>query len=406
MWTSEAPFRHALILSLFLAAPGFWGKDKSEPPPEHDATAEPAPRPEPTGPEVRARDRESAPIHSLFPDGLPVSVGPVPEGLANVSAQGCNACHYAAHDGWAGSKHATGWSRPAFQDAARAVGTPACTVCHLPLVEQTPSRAAYTGGDPNRVEHHPNPSYDATLSGEGVTCAACHVRDGVVIAARPPTGPAPHPIQWSDTLTTSAFCASCHQLTWPGADKPFYDTYREWERSPQGQAGVQCQDCHMGAGAGARVGSDHSFHADPARALSLLVEVDRVDLARGGHPLDVRLRLQNTGAGHAVPTGSPFGAIVLRARLVGGPQSESDAALERSPFEAVLGRVLADDPPWITLEDTRLQAGGERTWSWLPALDIDDPAGPWWLEISLHRQARGQPLEAPFVVRRVALDVD
>jgi len=345
-------------------------------------------------------------VANLFPDGLPVAAGPIPTGLANRSAQGCNACHYQAHDTWAHSAHATGFADPAFREAVAEAGTPACRVCHQPLAEQAPQRAVYASGDPNEADQEPNPTFDATLYSEGVTCAACHVRDGKIVASHPPAGKAPHPVTWSDSLTSSSFCAACHELTWPGADKPFYDTYGEWRRSPQGAAGIQCQDCHMGQGASGGGRVDHDVTIDPARAVSLLVDVDHLALTRGGDPLNVTIRLQNTGAGHAVPTGSPFVAVVLKARLLSPPQVKGDLPAERSVLQAVLGRTLSEGPPWTTTTDTRLQAGGERQWFWQPALEIDDPRGDWFIEVSLTRTVRGQPDGDPFLVRRIPLDVD
>jgi hypothetical protein len=195
-------------------------------------------------------------------------------------------------------------------------------------------------------------------------------------------------------------------MAWPGADKPFYDTYGEWERSPQGLAGIQCQDCHMGRGAGAATGPDHAMRADPARAVSLLVETDGTSIVRGGNPLDVIVRLQNTGAGHSFPTGSPFESVVLVARLVGPPQKLGGRPIERSVLEDTLGRTLSDGAPWTTLEDTRLAAGGERRWAWQPALGPDDPGGEWYMEVSLAEQIRGSLPGEPFLVRRIPLRVD
>jgi hypothetical protein len=395
-----------LIATVLLAAGGRKPAPAPEPVPTAPAPApEPVPEPEPDR-APRARPEPPPPgIAHLFP-ALPVDAGPTPAGLANTSAQGCNACHYAAHDDWAVSAHATGFSDPDFVAAVAAAGTPACTVCHLPLDTQSPDRAVYVGGDPNIVERQPNPHFDATLHTEGVTCAACHVRDGKIVASRPPEGSAPHPTTWSPSLASSDVCASCHQMVWPGADKPFYDTFGEWQRSPQGLAGIQCQDCHMARGADAAAGPDHAFGADPSRAVTLLVEMDGVTLARGGNPLDVFLRLQNTGAGHAFPTGSPFQSVVLRARLVGPPEKAGGPPTERAVLEEVLGRTLSDAAPWTTLEDTRLAAGGERRWAWQPALGPDDPGGPWTMEITLAEQVRGGQPAAPFLVRRIPLRVD
>jgi hypothetical protein len=68
----------------------------------------------------------------------------------------------------------------------------------------------------------------------------------------------------------------------------------------------------------------------------------------------VRVRLQNTGAGHHIPTGSPFKSYQVTLHL-------EDAAGEAlaAPAELELGRTISDEPPWTTLSDNRISAGGE-----------------------------------------------
>jgi len=381
-----------VLVLVFAAAPGWWRRKEKPPEPE----------PVEATPEVPARPV----VADLFADGLPLDLGPIPEGLANLSAQGCNACHYGAHDGWAASTHAVGWTSPAFREAVDTAQMPACKVCHLPLAVQSPDEIFYPADAPNDPDVRPNRAYDATLHAEGVTCAACHVRDGMVVGVAL-QGEAPHPVAQSPSMRTSAFCAPCHQLTWPGADRPLYDTYGEWERSPQGRAGIQCQDCHMGPGAGAeQLGPNHTFPSSPARAVSLLFDVDRVDLVRGGEPLAVTIRLQNTGAGHAFPTGSPFRAVRMHAALVGPPVQDGEAPTEASVLTADLGRTLEPEPPFRTLEDTRLGPGGERDWSWEPRLDLTAPGGDWRLQVTLTEVVRGTPDPEPFLNRWVPIRVD
>src|SRR5690606_37647685 len=119
-----------------------------------------------------------------------------------------------------------------------------------------------------------------------------------VLAAHPP-GPddqAPHALGWTPDLGRSEACASCHQLTWPGADRPFYDTFGEWSRSSWAQAGVQCQDCHMGPGAAERrLGSDHGFALAPGRGLTVRWSVPSPELVRGAATVEAAVELVNTG---------------------------------------------------------------------------------------------------------------
>ncbi len=316
-----------------------------------------------------AQAQESAPP-ALFPGELPISVERTPAGLASLSAQACNACHWQAHDAWAGSAHARAWRSPTYQLAIQRAGdSTVCTACHLPLASQHAQLAtSYIDRDLTRPLLQDNPSWDPTLMAEGIGCAACHVRDGVVLGVHDSPG-APHPVVVSPALSDPALCATCHQLTWPEADRPFYDTYGEWERSPYAQAGIRCQDCHMPPEVGMVTATkfagaaSHSFTADTARAVSVLITMDSPMLQRGAEQR-VQLRLQNTGAGHHFPTGSPFKRYHLSAQLIG---ADGEALTE--PFGYDLVREIEEAPPWATLSDTRLPAGGEVELEWIMLID-------------------------------------
>ncbi len=340
----------------------------------------------------------------LFTTSLPVDIGELPAGLANRSAQGCAACHFEAHEAWAESRHATGHGSEAFVAAVTELGTPACTVCHLPIASQYPQIVQFDDGDVNRPIGAENPSYNATLHSEGVTCAACHVRDGSVVGANPQFGAAPHPSGWSPELRESKLCATCHQLTWPGANEPLYDTYGEWERSPQAAAGISCQDCHMGPGVSAdRRGSNHAFSRRAGTGVSVLVDMPAGVLVRGGDPLKAVVRLQNTGAGHAWPTGSPFRGIVVEIYLEGATDELPDRAAARQ-FE--LSRKLEDAAPWSTTTDTRLAPGEQRSLEWEGSLSHEATVGPWFLVVSASPTVLGKIAGPAVVERRIPLRVE
>jgi hypothetical protein len=347
--------RVALALGLSLAAFGIAvarGKKAEEPPLD----------PPPPEPAVSTGTSPPPAAPPLFAGGLPVTLPSLPAGLASLSAQGCNACHYAAHDTWSTSAHATAWANPRFQAAVKSAGTStACVSCHLPIAAQQHELAAgYVDGDLTRPRLEPNPSFDATLRGEGVTCAACHVRGDAVLGTHEAPR-SPHRVVVSAELGSSEMCATCHQLTWPDADRPFYDTYGEWKASAWAAAGVSCQDCHMAPTAGAVVpGTDgtvpsHALGADPRRALSVLVDLPSAVVQRG-QALPVKLTVQNTGAGHSLPTGNPFKSATLSVELV-------DAAGKplATPWTLTWSRSVEMAPPWKTTSDHRLAAGGQET---------------------------------------------
>lgn len=300
----------------------------------------------------------------LFPSGLPVDISQVPSGLANITAQGCNACHGAVHDAWAGSAHARAGRSPVFQEALKRAGqSTACVQCHRPVTAQHPQLAAgYIEGDLSRPNLKPNDAFDATLMAEGVGCAACHVRDGKIVSTRA-VADAPHPVAYSGELGSSEMCSTCHQLSYPGSKQAFYNTYGEWKATPHAAAGMQCQDCHMPTVATPSMASgfagqaDHSFTPKLPRALTVLVDL-KDDQVHRGTPLEVGVRIQNTGAAHHVPTGSPYKTLSFTVEL----QTAEGVVLASSAPE-ILSRQTSPDAPYDTISDNRIPAGGEHAFS-------------------------------------------
>ena len=295
---------------------------------------------------------------ALFPDGLPVHLGELPLGLANPSAQGCAGCHPAVADAWAGSAHGQAWRDPETRAALETAGAD-CVRCHLPVSYQ----AASLGPD------QANPSWHASLGAEGVSCSACHVRDGTVVGTHG-AGAASHPVSISDELATGEACKTCHQLD--EGDVALYDTWGEWSRSPYAEAGVTCVTCHLaptaavGTLGGLGVAADHSLGLDPARALSVLVELDAPVVTRG-QPLKASVLLQATGSGHAFPTGSPFRRVRVDVFVRDG---EGEAIGE--PWTTHLERRVSG-PPWVVEADTRLQPLGELRFQ--PELELPHKGG-------------------------------
>ena len=365
---------------------------------KRDPVVEAAPAP---APEKLSFDRLRG---RLFGKTLPVDAGGPPEGLANDSAQGCAACHPNAVDRWREGPHATP-PTAALLDAA--IGLPACTSCHLPLAAQHEAQYRYPGGRLDRAESTPNPAFRATLVNEGVTCASCHLRDEAIVVATEvaAAAAAPHRMVFSDTLSSSEACAACHQLSWPGAHDPLYDTYGEWKRSGFAAIGISCQGCHMLGAADGSIGADHRVAVDPARAVSVLLEAPTLSLVRGADPVDATLTLQNTGAGHAFPTGTPFRGVRLDVALV-RPADPGGDPFRVGLTEAQLHRDFDPAPPFSIVGDTRLQAGESRDYRLAIALPADAPAENWRLVVRLVRTLRGEPTRTILVERSWELAVE
>lgn len=306
----------------------------------------------------------------LFPAELgPLPIESVPGFLATLSAQSCNTCHTEIHDQWAASGHATASTNASYLAASRSLGDPAlCDECHKPLLQQRAVvRRGPGGGAGSRVD---NPAWDPILSIEGVTCVACHLRGDAIVGPRDlPSGQSPHPVQRDDRLSSPEACAFCHQLALPGAeDHPFLDTVGEWSRSPHGQAGITCQQCHMPRVSGVIAGSRYaafSSHAmtegrSPsamARALLLDLDIKSASVQRG-ETFRATAALSNIGAGHAVPTGDPSHRLQLSFDVEDAQGKRPRGVKTGSLW---FGRKVQDEHPFEEISDSRLLPGESRT---------------------------------------------
>jgi nitrate/TMAO reductase-like tetraheme cytochrome c subunit len=261
----------------------------------------------------------------------------LPSGIGSLRAADCGACHATIYAEWASSRMAAAYTDPDFQADWTAQGSLyACLYCHAPLVEQRPERiVGLVSLTPIRGGGVTNPSFDATLRDEGVTCVTCHLREGALVGPFADTH-APHATRADPTLATDATCADCHQAAEPPLSdlrRPLIDTMAEtaaW-RSATGRT-EDCLDCHMPPverplveGGPTRPGRAHTWRGgwdeDTVRgALDLTV------LADGS------LQVVNR-AGHGFPTADPARALVVTGWLRsadGGPLRTETHRIERS----------------------------------------------------------------------------
>jgi mono/diheme cytochrome c family protein len=270
----------------------------------------------------------------IRPQGTaPSSLAPA---QASLSSQQCARCHAKQAREWRTSLHSRaaqlGLTARELDHAAD--GDATCGRCHTPLAEQ-----------------QPGPVFDAALRDEGVTCAACHVRDWV---RRGPPRTAPtllsapgYPLVELPFYERADFCMACHQLPPRTAvnGKPLLNTYKEWLEGPYMRRGIQCQHCHM-----------------PNREHQWLGVHDR-DTFRQGIRLDARssrkagivtvvAKLANVGAGHYLPT-TTTPAVWLELQLV----DAKGVAIKGASAEQRIGRDLAFDKQWVEKSDTRIAPG-------------------------------------------------
>jgi cytochrome c554/c'-like protein len=313
----------------------------------------------------------------------------VPQGLKSLSAQSCGACHREIYEEWRVSTHARAWMDDAqFQEELhKNDGVPErdtrwiCVNCHTPLENQLEFLVAgVEEGHLGKPRLIPNPNYDISLQQEAITCASCHVRQGVVLG---PYGDseAPHPVRKAPELLESAACTSCHEASAYLDDVRLgcaFTTGSEVAAGPH--RGRSCQSCHMpevtrpvATGKSPRKTRRHWFGGSliPKRPS------DEEDLApvRGHYPdgvsltwgevpqalapgaaVELQFSASNDEAGHQVPTGDPERFLLLRAEA---RDAKGNLLGER---ELRIGSVYEWEPLKL-VSDNRLEPGEVRSFS-------------------------------------------
>ncbi|MCK5640427.1 MAG: hypothetical protein KAJ19_06505, partial [Gammaproteobacteria bacterium] len=291
------------------------------------------------------------------------------------------------------------WTDPYFQvDWRFEHSQQICKNCHIPLDRQQEHLVlGFRDKDKWDPILAPNPDFDATLQHEGVTCAVCHFRDGVILGTSGTTA-APHPVKKMDN--PNQVCVHCHVVSGDRWDTffrfPPCGTVVEIQRtqatheddsassSLSGEvvvdklADINCIDCHMPLVK--QTTSDGK------------IKKVRRHLWRGGHNpemvksgLEIRLEqtpsmaegkrrviltLTNVGAAHYIPTGTPDRHLSVDLHLLdlnGKRVKES---------QHILKRTIMWRPFIIDLWDTRLPPGEPRNYS----LEIPDKDGPYTVE--------------------------
>lgn len=244
---------------------------------------------------------------------------PVP-GIPGIRAEQCGTCHQTIYEEWKTSYHAKAFVDPFFQAYWRKDRHIwICLNCHTPMEPQQPRLIkGLEGGKVHKPITADNPRFNADFQQEGITCAACHVRDGVIEGPYPDMK-APHPTRYSPRFRSTDICFTCHQV--PSGPFQFYNggpcsTFPEFEAGPYHRRGTICQDCHMPAierslvpGGPIRHGRRHLWRGGHfpemiRQAVTVRVRPDKPTF-QPGDPARWTLTLTNSGAGHKIPTGDP-----------------------------------------------------------------------------------------------------
>ena len=303
----------------------------------------------------------------------------IPEPLQTLSAAECGSCHADFYAEWRTTIHSQAWTDPYFQadwqfDNSQTI----CRNCHTPLDRQQPHTiVGFRDKDKWDPILEPNPAFDAALQHEGVTCAACHLREGKIVGVLGNTS-SPHPVKLLDD--PNQVCVRCHVVEGDRWDTffrfPPCGTVAEIEATVQlpgysGEIAVQstselgCVECHMPAverplveGGETRTVRQHLWRGghDPQMVKrGLKVELNEVASNRAGKR-SFQLTLTNVGAAHYLPTGTPDRHLMVRISVM-----DKEGRLVKEQNHSLVRTVLWR-PFIIDLRDTRLPRWQPRSY--------------------------------------------
>jgi nitrate reductase cytochrome c-type subunit len=288
----------------------------------------------------------------------------VPQGLSSLKAESCGSCHTEIYKEWKASMHADAYKDPFFHAYwTKDNHSWVCLNCHAPLENQQPTVIKSIPRERvERAVQEPNPDYDAEYQQEGVTCAACHLRDGVILGPFEDSA-APHPTKFDPNFRTAQLCYRCHSVV--GGPAQFYNggpcgTYAEYEGGYyMKQRQFICQSCHMpeidrpaAVDSPIRRGRQHLWRGghDPEMVKSAVAVQVTADpaLPKPGDDLTVTLTLMNSGAGHKLPTGDPDRHFTVEFIV-----TDRDNKILKEQSDT-MGRWIMWQPAIIELYDNRL----------------------------------------------------
>lgn len=139
----------------------------------------------------------------------PVDTSDAPAMFSSLRADECATCHREFFEEWRTTIHSQAWTEPYFQTDWKFDGSPQiCKNCHIPLDRQQEHKVlGFSDKEKWQPILAPNPDFDAALQHEGVTCTACHLRDGHIVGVQGITD-APHPVRKLDN--PNRICVKCH----------------------------------------------------------------------------------------------------------------------------------------------------------------------------------------------------
>ena len=287
------------------------------------------------------------------------------------SARECGECHQEIYQDWQTSRHAkaTPQKNPLFkamyQSAVRDTDgklKKKCVVCHTPLSSVFQS-------------------IDITeeFNKEGVTCQFCHgvksiegfhsAKDikidlSTIYSHQPAEDNEAHETDHRDYYHKSDFCLPCHAEMKNSRNLEVCSTGDEWHQYYE-KTQRTCQNCHM-----PQVEGSYSHRFPGTHQNRFLSNAIDIQLIYDNRIQKLQVTLTNSGAGHALPTGTPLRMIYLKVVAYDSAGKVIWENWKKNPIEedksGLFMRILGDSegngpvPPWKatqTLYNRRLMPG-------------------------------------------------
>ncbi|MEJ7601466.1 MAG: multiheme c-type cytochrome [Kofleriaceae bacterium] len=253
--------------------------------------------------------RDPQPAWRVRPAGGTEAIDPGTGSADLLDARGCASCHVAIVDEWATSRHALAWTNGIFQREYAARPQAWCVNCHAPLTTQ-------------------QRDLDGAAAAQGVDCATCHVRRGTLVSARRGAS-SPHATIVDPSFGSPAFCADCHQFSFPVLDQrgaatrmtqhPMQTTVASFLAGPYANERAGCLTCH---------GSKHGHAFAGAHDRGMLEGALELAWCRSD-ATTIRASLRNAAAGHTVPSGDIHRHMYVRVWRSSAPERIAQAFFGR-----------------------------------------------------------------------------
>ncbi|MFH2092092.1 MAG: multiheme c-type cytochrome [Pseudomonadota bacterium] len=282
-----------------------------------------------------------------------------------ISVETCAGCHTAIVEQWQNSMHSLSHKDPVYfrlatylrkglTDKGEIQEAESCVKCHTPV--------GFVSGFPRQLSD--DLSKTADIATRGIQCDYCHSAQSIKkmfnngLVLNPGRGeedpgvkygpfddaqPDFHEAQYSKIHTESKICGTCHNVKHVVFGTDLETTYTEWENSPYNSTDIQqrvtCQGCHMYQRPGVPATGSTPRPENPGSATDYSVErphifthyfvganavvpemfgdQEKADMAKDrlkhAATVDIDTRnigqnkisviVNNTGAGHSIPTG-------------------------------------------------------------------------------------------------------